>query len=93
VYRLEITHEFEKAIAKLDRDVVAKVVKKLEWLSQHPQVLKSPLKNLPHDLKDLHKYRIGDYRVLLWVDHNSQTLTLYGVEHRKSAYDRLRRRK
>ena len=93
MYRLETTPEFEKALGKLDRYVSTKIIKKLEWLTQHPEVLKFPLKNLPQDLKDLHKYRIGDYRILLSVDHDKQTLTLYGVEHRKSIYDRLRRRR
>ena len=27
----------------------------------------------------LHKYRVGDYRVLLWVDREAGVLTLYGI--------------
>jgi len=38
----------------------------------------------------LHKYRVGDYRVLLWVDREAGVLTLYGIQHRREVYDILR---
>jgi len=44
------------------------------------------MKHLPRDLAGLHKYRIGDYRVLFWVSRSQRVLTLYGVEHRRSVY-------
>ncbi len=44
------------------------------------------MKHLPKDLAGLHKYRIGAYRVLFWVNRSERTLTLYGVEHRRSIY-------
>lgn len=47
------------------------------------------LKHPPKDLKGIQKYRIGDYRILLWVDHKERQITLYGVEHRRSVYDDL----
>jgi len=89
VYRIETTPAFDKDLKNLDRDTALRIFKKLEWLSQHPEAVRFPLKNLPHDLKGLHKYRIGDYRILLWIDHNKQLITLYGVEHRRSVYDDL----
>ena len=48
------------------------------------------MKYLPSDLKGLHKLRVGDHRVLFWTDHRTQTITLYGVEHRRSVYGHLR---
>ncbi len=62
----------------------------MEWLSENAEMLRTPLRNLPKDLKGLYKFRIGDYRVLLWVDHREQLLTLYGVAHRREIYRRLR---
>lgn len=44
------------------------------------------MKHLPQDLAGLHKYRIGAYRLLFWVNRSQRILTLYGVEHRRSAY-------
>lgn len=66
-----------------------RVLRKVEWLAEHPESLRFPLRHLPEALKGLHKYRVGDYRVLLWVDHEARVLTLYGVRHRDEVYGRL----
>ena len=58
--------------------------------SQNVAWSSSPLKDEEPDLKGLHKYRVGDYRVLLWVNHEADLLTLYGVRHRREIYDLLR---
>ena len=89
MYRIETTPEFDKDLKNLEREITLRVLKKLEWLKQHPEVLRFPLKNPPKELQGIQKYRIGDYRVLLWVDHDKQLITLYGVEHRRSIYDNL----
>jgi len=89
VYRIATTPEFDADFRKLDRDIARRIIKKLEWLSHHPETLRFPLKHPPKDLKGIQKYRIGDHRVLLWVDHNVRQITLYSVEHRRSVYDDL----
>jgi mRNA-degrading endonuclease RelE of RelBE toxin-antitoxin system len=70
----------------LDAHVARRIVAKIEWLAQHPEAIPAPMKHLPRDLAGLHKYRVGAYRVLFWVSHSQRTLTLYGVEHRRSVY-------
>ena len=90
MYRIETTSEFDKDLGNLDRSVALRVVRKVEWLADHPEVLRFPLRHLPDDLKGLHKHKVGDYRVLLWVDHETEVLTLYGIRHRRDVYDQLR---
>jgi len=90
VYRIETTPEFDEDLRNLEREIAQRVIRKVEWLAQHPEALQLPLRHLPGDLKGLHKYRVGDYRVLLWVDHDAEVLTLYGVRHRSEVYDLLR---
>ena len=90
MYRIETTPEFDEDLRSLDRTVARRVIDKVEWLAEHPESLRFPLRHLPNDLKGLHKYRVGDYRILLWVDRKAQSLTLYGVRHRREIYDRLR---
>lgn len=82
VYTLLTTPTFEYAFARLDGSVTRRITRKLKWLAAHPEVLSEPLRNLPPPLTDLFKYRIGDYRVLLWIDHANTTITLYTVKHR-----------
>jgi mRNA interferase RelE/StbE len=89
MYRLETTPDFEKDFKSLEKDVAGRVTKKIEWLAENPEAIRFPLKHAPKDLKGLQKYRIGDYRVLLWVDHGKRAIILYGVEHRRSVYERL----
>ena len=90
MYRVETTPEFDEDLGNLERQTAERVIRKVEWLAQHPEALPPPLRHLPEDLKGLHKYRVGDYRVLLWADHHAEVLTLYGVRHRSEVYDLLR---
>ena len=92
MYRLETTPDFDKDLKAIERDVANRISKKLEWLSKNPESLRFPLKHAPKDLRGLQKYRIGDYRVFFWVDHNEKTIVLYGIEHRKSAYDKFKKK-
>ncbi|MBI5632220.1 MAG: type II toxin-antitoxin system RelE/ParE family toxin [Nitrospirae bacterium] len=90
MYQVETTPEFDQNIQALDQHAAARIIKKIEWLSLHPELLNHPLKYMPNDLKGLQKYRIGSYRVLYWVDHRNGTITLYGVEHRRSVYKKVK---
>ncbi len=85
-YRVEVTPEFERDFGRLDPETAHRIRAKIEWLAEHPEAIPAPMKHLPRDLAGLHKYRIGDYRVLFWVSRSQRVLTLYGVEHRRSVY-------
>lgn len=89
MYRIDTTPEFDRDIKALDKPTAARIINKIEWLSLNPDALKHPLKHMPADLKGLQKYRVGDHRILFWVDHNHKSITLYGVEHRRSVYKKL----
>jgi len=90
MYALETTPQFDADIEKLDSAIALRILKKLKWLGDNPEALRFGLKHMPDDLRGLQKYRIGNYRVLFWADHDRQTITLYGVEHRGDVYKRLR---
>ena len=89
-YRLEATPTFDRAFGRLDPSTARQVAEKLKWLSAHPDMLRQPVRYLPGELHGLQKYRIGDWRVLFWVDHAKQTITLYTVEHRSKIYKQLK---
>lgn len=90
MYPVETTPEFDQDLRSPDRATARRILPRVEWLAEHPEALRFPLCHLPDDLKGLHKYRVGDYRVLLWVDHDAEILTLYGVRHRRDVYEQLR---
>jgi mRNA-degrading endonuclease RelE of RelBE toxin-antitoxin system len=88
-YQVEVTPEFERDLARLDQQARGRILAKVEWLAEHPEAIPIPMKHLPRDLVGLRKYRVGDYRVFFWLTPSRRLLTLYGVEHRRSAYRNL----
>jgi len=89
MYQVEITPDFDEDIKSLDRPIAARIISKIEWLAEHPELLKNPPKHMPEDLNGLQKYRIGNHRVLFWVDRKNKSIVLYGVEHRRSVYRKI----
>jgi mRNA-degrading endonuclease RelE of RelBE toxin-antitoxin system len=65
MYRVETTPEVDEDLGTLDRAVVRRIIRRVEWLAEHPEALRFPLRHLPDDMRGLHKYRVGDYRLLL----------------------------
>jgi len=91
MYEIRTTSTFDADIKRLDRPIAKRIVEKVEWLAQKPELLRYYLKYMPDDLANLQKYRVGDWRVLFWVNHEKKELTLYGIEHRSRVYKRFRR--
>ncbi len=90
MYAIDTTAQFDADIEKLDSSIALRILKKVKWLAQNPELLRFGLRHMPDDLRGLQKYRIGAYRILFWVDHTVQKITLYGVEHRRDVYKRLK---
>jgi len=88
-YRVETTPNFEQEFKRLDPVVARRVRKKIDFLAANPELISQPLRNPPPELSGIHKYRLGDYRVLLWVDHHSHTITFHAVGHRSEIYRRV----
>lgn len=89
MYSLRTTPDFDRDLKKLDRFIAKRVLGKLNYLANNPN-LAEWVEHLPKDLTGLKKYRVGDWRVLFWVDDNKKEITLYGVDHRGSVYKKLK---
>lgn len=92
-YSVNPLFSFERELARLDNQVVQRVLKKIDDLAQNPQKIGSPMGNLPKDLLGLHKLRVGDWRVFFWVSHEKKELILYFIGNRADAYKNLYRKK
>lgn len=88
MFQVVFTSTFEKSFKKLDKIVQRRILAKIKWLADHPEVFQS-VKYLPAELVGLKKYRIGDWRILFWADHQKKIVTLYLVEHRRSIYSKI----
>lgn len=91
MYRIKTTPTFDRDIKKLDRQIAKRIIKKIEWLASQSKLPDLSVKYLPKNLEGLQKYRIGDWRILFWVDEKKKEIILYGVAHRKEIYKRFQK--
>lgn len=89
MYQVLATPTFEKSFKKLDKSIRKRIVEKIIWLADHPELLTQVVQYLPEDLKGLKKYRVGDWRILFWVDRKQSVITLYLVDHRRAVYSKI----
>ena len=89
-YRIEIGPQARTQFDKLDPTIAANVERKIIWLAVNADTLMHRrLAGMPDELQGLCKLRVGDYRVLYWVYHNSKLIRLYRIHHRSEVYRSL----
>jgi mRNA-degrading endonuclease RelE of RelBE toxin-antitoxin system len=80
-----IWHERVKQdLASLRKQDAARIIAGIkERLVHDPLGLSKPLKDI---FKGLHRYRIGDTRIVFAIDHEKRRLIILHIKHRKNAY-------
>lgn len=76
-----------KELAHLPPAIKKRIVNKMEWFAEQkePLAFAKPLKGKRFGS---HRFRIGDYRVLVEVHGSTiQIILILAVRHRKEAYD------
>jgi len=88
--RRVIYEEFAaNALRKFDEKTAARIMGKVDYIAELEGLPGVLLSGLPERLKGLRRYRVGDYRVLFWVD--DEQITVYAVGHRSDVYRALKR--
>ncbi len=72
-------------LSSLQTDIAQRIWKKIENAKENPDHFLEKLKGMPE-----YKIRIGDYRVILLIDRNSQKPSIQAVSHRKNIYKKYR---
>ena len=83
-YKVDFTPQALEDISKLDRTVIERITKKIEWLSENldavsPQALKGKFYGM-------FKLVIGDWRVIYSTDFTNKSITVHLVGHRREIY-------
>jgi mRNA interferase RelE/StbE len=83
-YKVDFTPQALEDISKLDRAVVERIEKKIEWLSESldaisPQALKGKFHGT-------FKLVIGDWRVIYTPDFDNKAVTIHLIGHRRDIY-------
>ena len=86
MYRIHILDAATRELARLDRPVGRRVVKRINWLAANLDNVR--VEALTGDLADFYKLRVGDYRVLYEILHEEQTIVIHQIGHRREVYRR-----
>jgi mRNA interferase RelE/StbE len=82
-FRLETTRKFEKDFRKLSSDLKRRVDQQVKTLENQPY----SGKRLRGEFEGSYSFRIGDYRVIYWVDEAEKRIVLLTVAHRRTVYE------
>jgi mRNA interferase RelE/StbE len=85
MYQIEFRPRAAREFEDLDDVVADRVLKKLRWLAENFDSVKS--EPLSGPLTSLFKLRVGDYRVIYRPDREKKVLTVLLVGHRREVYD------
>ncbi len=82
-WRIQWTDQAIRDLSRLDRPVARRIVSKLEQAARDPLRYFSRLVG-----GDDYKLRIGDYRLLALLSHETTTILVERVDHRSRVYRR-----
>ncbi len=80
---------FERSFSKIPQGDQKRIAEKLDHLATHPETIGASMKNLPHDLRGLHKARVRGWRIFYWADHQKKEIIPYNINWRDKAYKHL----
>jgi len=83
-FKIIWSNRAKKDLAKLEKHVAERIIKKIMNLSQKEQILLEKVKG-----KDFFKYRVGDYRVFVDRYPLRKKLVVLTIMHRKKAYKNI----
>ncbi len=84
VYQIRILDSATHELAKLDKQICRRIVKRLHWLAEHLDDI-GPVA-LTGNLAGLYRLRVGDYRILYGILHNERIIVIHLIGHRREVY-------
>ncbi len=82
--RVLFTRKAETDLARLDRAVAKRVLRRLRWLAENVETVRH--EPLTGQWQGVYKLRVGDYRVLYTLDKEQQALIVHFARHRREIY-------
>ncbi|MGH3981354.1 MAG: type II toxin-antitoxin system RelE family toxin [Pseudonocardiaceae bacterium] len=82
-YRVEITRDALRVLAKLDKPVRRRVQAAIDGLTEQPR---PPGMIALQGLRRAYRLRVGDYRVIYTVDDSRLVVLVVDIGHRREIY-------
>lgn len=75
----------ERSLAKLDQQIAKRITSKLREIAtlDDPRSVGKPLVG---NLAGLWRYRVGDYRIICYIDDGELVILVVDVDHRSEVY-------
>lgn len=86
MYRIRMLEAAICELARLDKSIPRRVVKRINWLATNLDHIEP--EPLTGDLSGFYKLRVGDYRVFYEILHDEQTIVIHQIGHRREVYRR-----
>ncbi len=84
MFQVEFTATAQNDLARLDKPMAQRVLKKLRWLAENFELITPEA--LTGQWQGVFKLRVGDYRVLYTCDREKQTIVVRSVRDRREVY-------
>lgn len=81
MYEIEFTDKAKREFLKLEKSIQERIGSVLERIRIRPEHFVEKLVREPG-----YKLRVGDYRVILDIDHNKLIILVLKIGHRKNIY-------
>lgn len=78
------TSQAEENLAKLDKQIAQRILKKIRWLAENLETL-TP-EPLTGQFQGVYKLRVGDYRVLYTFEDEQKLIVIRLIKHRREVY-------
>lgn len=85
MYSIVFSSASRKELKKLPREVLKRVVQKIEELSENPYSPYLDIKKLAGSM-DEYRLRVGDYRIIYSIENNKLYIFVITIAHRKDVY-------
>ncbi|SMC92138.1 mRNA interferase RelE/StbE [Desulfocicer vacuolatum DSM 3385] len=82
-YKIKYTPATLKQLSKLDKPIAKKIMDYMDDRAEHPTGAGKALKG---NLKGHWRHRVGNYRVISFIDDDVLTVLVVRIGHRKNVY-------
>ena len=90
MFNLVFTEEFEKNFDKLkDRENQRRILKKVMELKKNPNLGRMLTGIQDESFGKIYRLRIGKYRIIYAIKHETNEIYLITLGHRENIYDRM----
>jgi mRNA interferase RelE/StbE len=85
-HTIELSAKADKALKRLDKVVAARITKRLEMVAENADSFMHEA--LVGQWKGYFRLRVGDYRILYWIDYEIRLIKVEEIGNRRDIYDK-----